>query len=70
VEAGRAAIDQDGADVLILGCMSMAFLQERLAVPVINPVVASLAMAEYVANNRLCHSKRAWPDPPKREFLG
>jgi allantoin racemase len=74
--AGRAAIDEDGADVLILGCMSMAFhdvaeeLQERLGVPVINPVAASLAMAEYLAKNRLCHSKRAWPDPPKREFLG
>jgi allantoin racemase len=76
VEAGRAAIDQDGADLLILGCMSMAFhdvaedLQERLGVPVINPVAASLAMAEYLAKSRLCHSKRAWPDPPKREFLG
>lgn len=75
VEAGRAAIEQDGADVLILGCMSMAFhdvaedLQERLDVPVINPVAASLAMAEYLAKNRLCHSKRAYADPPKREFL-
>jgi allantoin racemase len=73
--AGRAAVDQDGADVLILGCMSMAFhdvaedLQERLGVPVINPVAASLTMAEYLARNRLCHSKRAYPDPPKREFL-
>ena len=63
--AGRAAIDQDGADVLILGCMSMAFhdvaedLQERLGVPVVNPVAASLAMAEYLARSRLCHSKRA-----------
>jgi allantoin racemase len=75
IEAGRAAIDQDGADVLILGCMSMAFhdvaedLQERLGAPVVNPVAASLAMAEYLARSRLCHSKRAWPDPPKREFL-
>jgi allantoin racemase len=75
VQAGRAAVDQDGADVLILGCMSMAFhdvaedLQERLGVPVVNPVAASLAMAEYLVKNRLCHSKRAYPDPPKREFL-
>ena len=75
IEAGRAAIEDDGADVLVLGCMSMAFhdiaeeLQDRLDVPVINPVMASLAMAEYVAKNGLCHSKRAYPDPPKREFL-
>ena len=37
--------------------------------PVINPVTASLAMADYLAANCLCHSKRAYADPPKREFL-
>jgi hypothetical protein len=36
---------------------------------VVNPVAASLAMAEYLARNGLCHSKRAYADPPKREFL-
>ena len=25
-EAARVAVEQDGADVLVLGCMSMAFL--------------------------------------------
>jgi allantoin racemase len=68
-------VDEDGADVLILGCMSMAFhdvtqeLQERVGVPVVNPVAASLAMAELVARQKLVHSKRYWPDPPKVEFL-
>jgi len=75
VEAGRLAVDTDGADVLVLGCMSMAFhdvaedLQERLGVPVVNPITASLAAAVHLARSGLCHSKRAYADPPKREFL-
>ena len=47
-DAARIAIEQDGADVLVLGCMSMAFLtgicealSQRVGVPVVNPVVAA-----------------------------
>lgn len=75
-EAARLAVEVDGADALILGCMSMAFhdvaeeLQAMIGVPVINPIVASLAMADYLARSGLCHSKRAYADPPKRELLG
>ncbi len=71
-DAARCAVDEDGADVLILGCMSMAFhdvapkIQERVGVPVINPVPASLSMADYLVRNGLAHSKRAWPTPPKK----
>jgi Asp/Glu/hydantoin racemase len=40
-EAGRKAIEEDGADVLLLGSTTMhqahAYLAERLPVPVINP---------------------------------
>ena len=74
-QAGRLAVEEDGADILVLGCISMAFhditgeLQRRIGVPVINPVPASLAMADLCVRAGICHSKRAWPDPPKREFL-
>lgn len=53
VEAGRRCLDQDGADVIVLGCMSMAFLpgvahdlQTELGCPVVNPVLAGLKTAE------------------------
>jgi len=74
-EAGQICIEQDGADVLILGCMSMAFhditrlLQERLQVPVVNPVPAGLAFAELCVRTGLTHSKKAYPTPPKLEML-
>lgn len=74
-KAARLAVEEDGAEALILGCMSMAFhdvaeeLQSKLDVPVVNPVPVSLGMAETLVRSRLVHSKLAYPTPPKREFL-
>lgn len=71
-EIGREAVEQDRADVLILGCMSMAFhditgeLGERIGVPVVNPVPASLSLAELLARTGLSHSRVAYPAPPSR----
>ena len=70
-EVGRAALREDGADLLVLGCMSMGFLgitddlQKRLDVPVVNPVTASLKTAEAVVAMGLSHSKVAYPMPRK-----
>ena len=69
-DAARLAVEEDGAEVLVLGCMSMAFhdvaeeVQERLGVPVVNPAPVSLAMAAMMVRNGLSHSKRAWPGLP------
>tara|TARA_B100001540_G_C15740418_1_gene611996 strand:- start:274 stop:1014 length:741 start_codon:yes stop_codon:yes gene_type:complete len=69
IEAGKMAINKDGADVLILGCMSMAFhniteiIEKKLKVPVINPVKASLLMAESLVKMKISHSKKAFPTP-------
>ena len=69
-EAARHAIEQDGADVLVLGCMSMAFLPglcesliDRLGVPVVNPVTAALKTAEMMVALKLAQSKLAFPLP-------
>jgi allantoin racemase len=71
LEQGRRAVEEDGADVLVLGCMSMGFLDvaERmtaeLGVPVINPSRAALHMAEATVALGLTHSRRAYMTPPK-----
>lgn len=70
-EQCRAAVDEDGADVLILGCMSMGFLEvaeeltEELGIPVINPSKTVLKFAEATLSLKLTHSRAAYHTPPK-----
>ncbi len=72
MEQSRKAIQEDNADVIVLGCMSMAFLevsermQESLSVPVIDPAVVSLKVLEGLVKAGLSHSKKAYPFPPKK----
>lgn len=71
VEQGRRAIEQDRADVLIVGCMSMGFLEiaeaagQELGVPFLNPARVSLKFAEALVGAGLTHSRRAYHVPPK-----
>lgn len=62
-------IEKDRADVLILGCGTLSFraaeLQEKLGVPVINPLQVTLRMAELLVACGLSHSKLSHPVPPK-----
>ncbi|MCL0077201.1 aspartate/glutamate racemase family protein [Dehalococcoidia bacterium] len=50
LKAGRQAIEEDGAEVLCLGCAGMVGfdkqLEKELKVPVIDPVVAAVKMIE------------------------
>jgi allantoin racemase len=67
---GQQLVDA-GADVLVLGCMSMAFLdvtaelEAELGVPVVNPARAALHMAELIVRTGLRHSKKTYPEPAK-----
>lgn len=49
IEVGRVLIEEDGADVLVMGCAGMSrhrtALEQELGVPVIDPTQAALAMA-------------------------
>jgi allantoin racemase len=71
IEEGRKAIREDRADTLVLGCMSMGFLNtaeemsEALGIPVVNPGRVSLKMAEALVGTGLVHSKLAYMTPPK-----
>lgn len=75
VEIGRRCITEDGADVLVLGCMSMAFLglttelQQRLGIPVVSPVIAALKTLEMMLSHGVSHSLAAWPPPPEKPIL-
>jgi len=71
VAAGRKAVEQDHADALVLGCMSMGFLnvakeiEEAVGVPVVNPSITGLKVAEAIVGSKLMHSKVAFATPPK-----
>lgn len=67
LKEARAAVDNDGADVIILGSTTMhqshAFLQEQLEVPVLNPGVVAEKIAELLVLTGTSHSKRSYPAP-------
>jgi allantoin racemase len=62
-----AAALSDGADVIVLGCNSLYAaarrLQEELDVPVIEPTLATIRVAEHLLLQKLTHSKLATPHP-------
>jgi allantoin racemase len=70
IRAGKA-LAGSGADVLVLGCMSLAFLgvAERTApligVPVINPARCALKTAESLGAQQLASSRRTYAKPRK-----
>lgn len=61
------AIEEDGADVIVLGSTTMhqshAFLEEVLPVPVINPGQIAYKFCEVFLELGLSHSKTAFPAP-------
>ena len=67
--AARAAIEEDGADVIVLGSTTMhqshAFLAAALPVPVINPGLLAYKVCETLLELGLTHSKRAFPSPAR-----
>lgn len=64
----RAAIEQDGADVILLGSTTMhqahSYLQNRLEVPVINPGPLTYKLLETMLGLGLSHSRQAYPTSP------
>ncbi len=68
-------IEEDGADVILLGSTTMheahGYLAERLPVPVVNPGPLTYKLAEAVLGLGLTHSRAAWPasPAPRRDVL-
>lgn len=74
-QQATAAIEEDGADVIVLGSTTMhqsaSFLSENLPVPVLNPGQVAYKMLETQIELGLSHSKAAFPSPevPKDEDI-
>jgi allantoin racemase len=76
-EAARQAVEEDGAEVVVLGCtVQFGFyreLQDQLGVPVIDVVCAPFKQAEYLVDLRKrfgwSHSKKGgYEKPPEKEI--
>lgn len=71
----RRCVEEDGADVILLGSTTMhqahAHLVNALPVPVINPGPLTYKLAETVLGLGLSHSRTAYPSSPapKREVI-
>jgi allantoin racemase len=66
-DAARRALDEDGADTIVLGSTTMheaaAHVRERLGVPVVDPAPVAVSVAVALVRLGLSHSKAAWPPP-------
>jgi allantoin racemase len=66
-EQARRAIDEDGADVIILGSTTMhqsaTWLASRLEVPVLNPGLVAFKLCETLIDLGLAHSKKTYFAP-------
>jgi allantoin racemase len=66
----KKAIEEDGADVIILGCTGMIvvarFLSQALPAPVIEPSSAALKVAEMLVDLKMSHSKLSYSLPPSK----
>lgn len=69
-DEGRAAMEHDGAEALVLGCAGLSDLLEPLAaelgVPVIDGVLAGVTMAEGLLAQGLSSSRACTYAPPDR----
>jgi len=71
MEEGRKAVEEDGADVPVLGCGGLLnvaeILQEKLNVPVVDPALVALKIAEDLVKLKLAQSKKAYPKPYEKK---
>ncbi|WP_277223052.1 aspartate/glutamate racemase family protein [Mycolicibacterium hassiacum] len=78
VEQGRLAVEEDGADVVILGCTGMGGVSEGfrrefgslgLGVPVIDPTTAAVSAIVAQVMSGVAHSERAYALPSWRKAV-
>jgi allantoin racemase len=69
IELGEKMIREDGAEVIVMGCASMAGYQdelsEKLGIPILDPVTITYKIAEGLAEIGIVHSKAGLYAVPK-----
>lgn len=72
LEEAKKAVEEDGADVIVLGCTGMSKLarevQDEIAVPVVEPSTAALKFAEDFVQMGLRNSRKGFPKPLEKEI--
>ncbi len=70
ISVGKQIQEEDQPDVLILGCTGLSTVADRvtkaLDIPVIDPSIAALRMAEALVRSGWLHSRKAYPAPSKK----
>jgi allantoin racemase len=79
-EESVSAVRDDGAHLIVFGCTGMIGLADDVKkglenqgiadVPVIDPPMLAVKVAEAFADMGLAHSKRTYPAPPEKEIVG
>lgn len=78
-EKALRSIEDDGADVVVLGCTGFLGCAEAMRttlqaagyeVPVIDPIPATVGIAEALVKAGLIHSKRTYPAPSAKRVKG
>jgi allantoin racemase len=78
-EQAILAVEQDSADVIILGCTGLlgyaegvrkGLLEGGYDAPVIDPLPAAVKIAAAVVETGLSHSKLTYPAPPETAIVG
>ncbi|MCJ7817647.1 MAG: aspartate/glutamate racemase family protein [Candidatus Thorarchaeota archaeon] len=70
----RELIQNNGADVIVLGCTALSHevnlkpIMDELKVPIIDPWIIAIKTAFMLVESGLSHSKVAYPFPPKKKI--
>jgi len=72
MELCKRAVNEDGADVIILGCTGLSHevnlnpIMNEVGVPVLDPFVVAIRTAQVLVESGLSHSKVTYPTPPRK----
>ena len=74
VDEGRKAIEEDGAEAILLGCAGLGpldkWMQQQLGVPVLDGVACGVKLAEDLHSYGITSSKvAAYKDPERKELV-